>query len=152
MTIEHKDIADADIVLGPSLTYNTKRAGADGIPRQIREFNATYDVENNRATNAGTYKLKVIGTGNFKGEREVEFTIAKKDVTAARVKVGGEYVYNAKNIEPTDITVRDGEDIIPDTEYTVSFGDNRNAGTARVIITNAEGGNYIINGTGEFES
>ncbi len=150
VTIEHKDIADADIVLGPSLTYNTKEQVQTVFHVKFERFNATYDIENNRATNAGTYKLKVIGTGNFKGEREVEFTIAKKEVTAS-VTVGGEYVYNGKDIEPTDITVRDGEDIIPDTEYTVSFGDNRNAGTARVMITNVEGGNYIVNGTGEFE-
>ena len=150
VTIERKDIADADIVLGPSLTYNTKEQVQTVFHAKFERFNATYDVENNRATNAGTYKLKVIGTGNFKGEREVEFTIAKKEVTA-NVTAGGEYIYNGKDIEPADITVRDGEDIIPDTEYTVSFGDNRNAGTARVMITNAEGGNYIINGTGEFE-
>ena len=150
VTIEHKDIADADIVLGPSLTYNTKEQVQTVFHVKFERFNATYDIENNRATSAGTYKLKVIGTGNFKGEREVEFTIAKKEVTAS-VTVGGEYVYNGKDIEPTDITVRDGEDIIHDTEYTVSFGDNRNAGTARVMITNVEGGNYIVNGTGEFE-
>ena len=150
VTIERKDIADADIVLGPSLTYNTKEQVQTVFHAKFERFNATYDVENNRATNAGTYKLKVIGTGNFKGEREVEFTIAKKEVTA-NVTAGGEYIYNGKDIEPADITVRDGEDIIPDTEYTVSFGDNRNAGTAKVAITNAEGGNYIVNGTGEFE-
>lgn len=150
VTIERKDIADADIVLGPSLTYNTKEQVQTVFHAKFERFNATYNVENNRATNAGTYKLKVIGTGNFKGEREVEFTIAKKEVTAS-VTAGGEYIYNGKDIEPADITVRDGEDIIPDTEYTVSFGDNRNAGTAKVAITNAEGGNYIVNGTGEFE-
>ncbi len=150
VTIEHKDIADADIVLGPSLTYNTKEQVQTVFHVKFERFNATYDIENNRATNAGTYKLKVIGTGNFKGEREVEFTIAKKEVTAS-VTVGGEYIYNGKDIEPTDITVKDGEDIIPDTEYTVSFGDNKDAGTAKVTITNAEGGNYIVNGTGEFE-
>ena len=32
----------------------------------------------------------------------------------------------------------------------LSYRDNINAGTATVIITNANGGNYIVNGTGTF--
>ena len=77
-------------------------------------------------------------------------TVAKKEVTA-NVTVGGTHTYNGKEIEPSVITVMDGETVIPNTEYTKSFKDNVNAGKAKVIITNAEGGNYIVNGVGEFD-
>lgn len=151
VTVEKRDIADAKIVLGSSLTYNRK-VQEQTVLRVVFDsaLNATFDVAGNHATDAGTYTLTVTGTGNFKGTRDIDFTIAKKEVTAS-VTVGGTYIYNGKEITPTDITVKDGEDIIPDTEYTVKgFENNKDAGMAKVIIANAEGGNYVVNGTGEF--
>lgn len=151
VTIEQKDIADAKIVLGPSLTYNREeQIQTVSAVRFDGGIDATFDVRNNRATNVGTYELTVVGTGNFKGERTVGFTVAEKTVTAS-VTIVGEYSYNGKDIEPADIVVKDGEAVIPASEYTVSFENNRNAGTAKVIITDAAKGNYIVNGTGEFE-
>lgn len=44
------------------------------------------------------------------------------------------------------VTVKDGETIIPSTEYTVSYSDNKNVGTATVTISNKEGSNYEISG------
>ena len=79
----------------------------------------------------------------------VKVTISEKEVTA-KVTVDGTYIYNGKEIEPSVITVMDGDTVIPDTEYTKSFEDNVKAGKAKVIITNAKGGNYIVNGIGEF--
>ena len=151
VTIEQRDISDAKVILFGSLVYNRNEQEQKIFGVRLSEtFDVkTYYVTNNRATDAGTYKLTVTGTGNFKGTCDAEFTIARKEVTAD-VTVGGKYIYNGKDIEPSDITFKDGEDVIPDTEYTKGFENNKDAGTAKVTITNTEGGNYIVNGTGEF--
>ena len=49
-----------------------------------------------------------------------------------------------------DVTVEDGETAIPANEYTVSYSNNTNAGTATVTITDNEGGNYTVSGTASF--
>lgn len=61
------------------------------------------------------------------------------------------FPYNGKAQEPA-ITVRDSRtaiDIDP-SEYTVSYSNNTNAGTATITITDGVGGNYTINGTKTF--
>ena len=40
---------------------------------------------------------------------------------------------------------------IPSAEYTVSYEDNTDAGTAKVVLTDKNGGNYTINGSKDFE-
>ena len=37
-----------------------------------------YEVTGNKATEAGTYTLKITGIGNYEGSVEVEYTVAKK--------------------------------------------------------------------------
>ena len=109
------------------------------------------------ATYAGTYTVtyKVVGDGNHTDGQEgsVTVTISPKEVISPKVTVSGTYTYDGSAKEPgtANVTVKDGGNTIPDTEYTLSYRDNVNAGTATVIVTNANGGNYIVNGTGTFE-
>ena len=72
-------------------------------------------------------------------------TIEPKTVTDPTVIVnGGPFTYNdGSEIKPA-VTVKDGETEISDREYTVSYRDNINAGTATVTITDEEGGNYVL--------
>ena len=111
-----------------------------------------------KATNAGTYTVtyKVVGDGNHEDgtkEGSVTVTISPKTVVSPIITVsGGPYTYDGSAKEPgtANVKVEDGGNTIPDTEYTLSYRDNVNAGTATVIVTNANGGNYIVNGTGTF--
>ena len=59
------------------------------------------------------------------------------------------YVYDGTAKQPT-VTVKDGETVIPETEYTVGYSDNTAAGTATVTITDKEGGNYSVSGSATF--
>lgn len=50
------------------------------------------------------------------------------------------------------VTVKYGDTVIPQSEYDVSYSDNIAAGTAKVTITNKEGGIYLIHeASAEFE-
>jgi hypothetical protein len=59
------------------------------------------------------------------------------------------FVYDGSEKQPT-VTVKDGETVIPETEYTVGYSDNTAAGTATVTITDKEGGNYSVSGSATF--
>ena len=72
-----------------------------------------------------------------------------KVVTATISSIPDE-TYTGRDIEPA-ITVYDGETVIPASEYTVSYSDNRNAGTATVTLTDKTGGNYVVSGSTTFE-
>ena len=109
-----------------------------------------------KETDAGSYVVhyKVVGDGNHDNGEEgsVTVTIKPKEVISPKVTVSGTYTYDGNEQEPgtANVKVEDGGNTIPDTEYTLSYRDNVNAGTATVVITNANGGNYIVNGTGTF--
>ena len=60
------------------------------------------------------------------------------------------FIYDGEQKEPT-VTVTLGETTIPEDEYTVSYRNNINPGTATVTITDKEGGNYTINSTVTFK-
>ncbi|MBR6176956.1 MAG: BspA family leucine-rich repeat surface protein, partial [Bacteroidales bacterium] len=59
------------------------------------------------------------------------------------------YIYDGKAKEPAVTITFNGLEV-PAAEYTVSYQDNINAGTAKAIITDNQGGNYTINGTAPF--
>ena len=101
-----------------------------------------------KATYAGTYTVtyKVVGDGNHENgtkEGSVSVTIKPKEIVSPKITVSGTYTYDgaAKEPAPADIEVKDGTTTIPADEYEVDYRDNINAGTATVIITNANGGN-----------
>ena len=60
------------------------------------------------------------------------------------------YFYDGTAKTPT-VTVKDGETVIPASEYTVGYSNNTNVGTATVTITDKDGGNYTVSGSATFE-
>jgi len=114
----------------------------------------TYEADIPTGINAGTYTVyyKVQGDGNYEGNdtiRSVSVTIRPKEIISPVVTVSGTYTYDGTAKTPP-VTVEDGGTVIPSGEYTVQYSNNVNAGTAVVTIVNANGGNYIVNGTGTF--
>ena len=59
------------------------------------------------------------------------------------------YTYSGTAKTPT-VTVKNGNTTIPSSEYTVSYSNNINAGTATVTITDKAGGNYNVSGSKTF--
>lgn len=148
--IYKKDISDAEVELDGELVYNT--AVQTQKIKSVSVGNlavTTFDVSENTATDAGNYTLKITGTGNFTGTETVGFKVLKKTVMADAT-VGGEYTYIAEEIKPSDVTVKDGQNVIPDSEYTLGYSDNINAGNATVTVNNKDGGNYIVSGSAIF--
>ena len=78
-------------------------------------------------------------------------TIASKTVSSPAITLSEtNYTYDGQAKEPT-VTVKDGDTTIPASEYTVSYSNNTNVGTANVTITDKDGGNYAVSGSATFE-
>ena len=88
--------------------------------------------------------LTIEGTGNYTGTATVEWKITPKTVTPT-MKVEP-CTYTGDALEPA-VTLKDGDAVIPEGEYTVEYSNNTNAGTGRVTIKDVEGGNYVIQGS-----
>ena len=153
VTVAAAGIADAKVEAS-SLTYDGT-AQTPGVTVSLGGTKLTqdtdYTVDVMAQTNAGSYTLTVTGMGNYEGTVEGHWTIHAKTVNATVTVSGGPFVYdNGKEIQPT-VTVLDGETEIPESEYTVSYENNKNAGTAAVIVIDKAGGNYTVSGSTTFK-
>ena len=143
-----------------SLTYNTSaqellNAGStsDGTI-QYSSDNISWSTTIPKGTNANTYTSywKIIGDSNHNDKPSVSIstTISPKTVNSPTITLSpSSYTYNASACEPTP-TVKDGSVTIASSEYTISYSNNTNAGTATCTITDKSGGNYVVNGSKTF--
>ena len=102
-------------------------------------------------TDAGEYTIyyKIIKPNYNDKLGSNVLTINKKTITEEEIKktVSIEnQIYTKEKVEP-EIVIKDGDRIVPKTEYTVEYSNNIKPGIANVVIKNAEGGNYIIETT-----
>ena len=97
-------------------------------------------------TDAGTYTAGItVGEGGGAVTASVEYTIAPKELTDPTIEIASGSVYDGDAKTP-NVTVKDGENTIDPSEYTVSYNNNVNAGenTATVTITDNANGNYTV--------
>ncbi|MBD5583621.1 MAG: hypothetical protein HDQ88_00855, partial [Clostridia bacterium] len=98
----------------------------------------TYSCTNN--LNAGTATITYSGIGNYTGTVTKTFEIKAKDVSSVTVNDVNPQVYTGTAKTPT-LTVKDGTRTMTlNTDYTVEYANNINAGSARATITGK--GNY----------
>lgn len=113
--------------------------------------NNTYS--DTKPTNAGTYTVKatIPATTNYNGgTATANFTISPKTVSNPTIELDpSSYTFDGNEKKPA-VVVKDGSTTIPATEYTVSYSNNKNAGTATVTITDKANGNYTVSGSKNF--
>ena len=134
-----------DLITAGSSATGTVKYSLDGT---------TYSTDIPQGTAAGKYTVyyKVEGDANHNdvAAQSFEVTIAAKTVDNPTITLSAtSYTYDGTAKEPT-VTVKDGETTIPASEYSVSYSNNTNVGTATVTITDAEGGNYTVSGSATF--
>ena len=143
--VARKDIADAEIELGEGLTYNGSQQTQTVTSVTADGLDVTYTVSGEKRTDAGTYTLTVTGTGNFTGTADKEFTIARKDIAGAEIKLGESLTYNGGEQSQTISSVTsDGLDVT----YTVSGNSGTEAGTYTLTVTGT--GNFTGTADKEF--
>ena len=103
-----------------------------------------YTVKYSNNTSVGTGKVTIVGKGNYTGTKEATFEIIGKDINEdSNIRVTLEetsYTYDGTEKKPK-VTVKDGETVlVENTNYTVEYSNNINAGTGKVTIIGK--GNY----------
>ena len=142
VTVTPVSLEDAEVTV-QSPTYNGKlqepkvtvKLGDKTLSRDN-----DYTMEVAKQTDAGSYKLTIKGGGNYTGTKTVEWKILPKTVENPTIEVSS-VTYNGQAQTPS-VTVKDGATIIPDTQYTVSYRNNTNAGTATVTVVSTSNSNY----------
>lgn len=140
-----------------SYTYNGSAQAFSLTGPSVTGFDISYQQNGQTVTNptdAGSYDVIITRAADdtYKAVNETisnGLVINSKAVTAT-ISAIPDATYTGSNIEPT-VIVYDGQTVIPASEYTVSYSDNRNAGTATVTLTDKAGGNYTVTGTTTFE-
>ena len=143
-------IVPADIAnFTASLSAST--FGYDGSKKKpsatVRSGNKTltsgtdFTVSYSNNVNAGTASAVITGKGNYSGTITKEFTITPADISQLTASLSADiFRYNGAEQKPS-VTVKSGDKtLVPDTDFTVSYSDNIDVGTATVTITGQ--GNY----------
>lgn len=97
------------------------------------------------------YRVK--GDDNHEDREAVTIyaTISPKTVSAPLISLSSSSLVYDGNEKKPDVTVKDGQTVIPASEYTVEYSNNVDVGTGMVIIMDKSGGNYIVNGSTTFQ-
>ncbi len=125
------------------VTYQYKQKGAN---------DSTYTNDVPSAVGEYTVKATIAETDKYaSGSATAHFTIAPNtDALTVTLPTEGNYVYNGTEQTPA-VTVKSGTTTLnAESDYTVQYTDNKNAGTATVTVTGK--GNYAgATGTATFQ-
>jgi hypothetical protein len=103
-------------------------------------LNTDYEVSYTSNTNAGTATATISGKGNYTGTVSKSFTIAARGIEGVTVDSIADVWYTGAQQQPSP-TVKDGNNTLSkDRDYTLSYSNNTNAGTASITINGT--GNY----------
>ena len=151
-TIKEKiSIETATIALSQSEYIYSGKANMPAVTVKIgqavlkQDTDYTVAYENN--VNVGTATITITGKGIYTGSKKVTFTIKKAPVTQVSIKgakvtlTTTKYTYNGKAKKP-GVTLKLGKVTLKkNTDYTISYKNNKNIGKATVTIKGK--GKYI---------
>ena len=135
-----KDLALPDIMTVVTYT-GAAQTPALGLPLGVALVEGTdYTAEWKDNVNVGKASVTLTGMGNFTGTAALQFEIVAADISGAGIADIPAQDYTGAAIEPA-LTVKLGEKALTaGTDYTVSYANNTDAGTATATITGK--GNY----------
>lgn len=103
------------------------------LSRESGEDIGTYPITQGTVTASENYTITFVGA---------LFTITKKNLENISVIVNeAELVFDGKEKQPT-VTVFYGEDVMPSSNYKISYSNNINAGVANLNVSAVNEGNY----------
>ena len=113
----------------PSLTVKC----GNTILMEGTDYNVTYS--NNINIGTATATIRALNNANYTGTASVKFSIGN-DVGGFIISgYAPSYAYTGKAITPGVVVETGSRTLIPGTEYTVSYSNNVNAGTATITVT-----------------
>lgn len=151
--VEVVDIAKCGITLGGlSFEYNgiekkPSVKATNGVKAMYQNKDYTVTYENN--VNAGTATVIIEGMGRYASGVEKTFTITPANMSKCVIMLGASsYAYDGQNKMPVASVKYGSMILVAGTDYTVSYENNKNVGTAKVVVTGK--GNYTRNNSKTF--
>lgn len=133
-----RDISDTTIGSIPNQTYTGNSISALPV---ITYNGATltkgtdYTLTYSNNVNVGTGTVTITGKGNFKGTTSKTFSISARAMSDTSVANVSSQTYTGNGISPLPTITYNNKTLKKDTDYTLSYSDNINAGTATITIT-----------------
>ena len=138
-TVEPREIEAKDVAFDKELTYTGNELTQTvtvTVNGKTLTVGTDYTVSDLTGTEPGSYPVTVAGTGNYTGTVTKSFEIAKADISSAEITYdAGPYGYTGKEWKPEVAVSFNVAALTADTDYTVSYENNINAGTATVTVT-----------------
>lgn len=138
-TVEPREIEAKDVAFDKELTYTGNELTQTvtvTVNGETLTVGTDYTVSDLTGTEPGSYPVTVAGTGNYTGEVTKSFTISKAQISSAAITYdAGPYGYTGKKWKPEVTVSFNSATLTAGNDYTVSYENNINAGTAKIIIT-----------------
>ena len=108
-----------------------------------------YEVTYSANTVPGTATVTITGIGHYQGTVTKSFTISKRPMSETGIVLSSMEIWTGSAITPVPVITFGGLTLSEGNDYTVSYKDNVNLGTATVTITGK--GNFTGTVTRSFE-
>lgn len=136
---------DGGVVVGPitdqvytGVAFTPDPIIRDGSVTLVKNKDYTINYANN--VNVGVATVTIVGKGNYRDTKEIKFNITPKSINQVMINPVNDQTFRNSPIAP-DIQIKDGVKVlVKDTDYTLTYNNNLNVGTASVTITGK--GNY----------
>lgn len=142
-TIKKVSIANASVSKVSAKTYQGKAIKPSPkvkVGGKTLKKDQDYTIKYKNNVKAGKATITVSGKGNYSGSKSTTFTINKQTVSKARVSKIARQRYSGSPITPNPKVSVAGRTLKKGTDYTVSYRNNLNPGTATMTIKGK--GNY----------
>lgn len=96
-----------------------------------------YTVTYSNNINVGTATMTINGIGSFSGTKTINYTIEAKNIENCLTTAVTNYQYTGSTYTP-NVTVTDsanGKTLVAGTDYTITYSNNTNPGTALITVT-----------------
>ena len=115
------------------------------LNNKILKENEDYTVTYSNNISIGTAKILIKGIGNYVGEKTITFeivapTASKINLSSASVSEISSQSYTGSAIKPSVTVKINGKTLVLNKDYTVTYSNNKDIGTAEIRIEGI--GNY----------
>ena len=100
------------------------------------KLNEDYNLIYSNNVNVGTATITINGIGNYTGSKKINFNIVPKklDISSATVNSISSKTYTGSSIKPSVTVKLNNKTLKLNTDYKVSYSNNKNIGTAKILI------------------
>lgn len=125
--------------------YETAAYTGDEITPDIMAYSAgvqlvngkDYDLSYENNVNVGTATVTITFKGNYMGTRTTNFNIIARELANSDVVFSAitEQTYTGSEIKPEPVITYGDVTLVKDRDYTLTYSDNVNVGTATIHVT-----------------